>query len=91
MSRTSRVVFIVALLALKGSGAVFGVAAAPVQKVPDLYTAETPLFHSSTFSDERVSLIGRLSPLGCCHPTDSSLLTCPLTGSCSSMPPMEVW
>ena len=60
MSGTSRVVFIVALLALKGSGAVFGVAAAPAQKVPDRYTAETPLFHSSTSSDERVSQIGRL-------------------------------
>ena len=31
------------------------------QEVPELYTAETPLYHSSTASDERVSLIGRLS------------------------------
>jgi len=54
------VVFIVALLGMMVPGAVVGVAGVVAQEVPDLYTAETPLFHTSTSSDDRVSRIGRL-------------------------------
>ena len=61
ISNAARVVLIVSLLALKGPVGALGAAGVTAQEAPDLYTAETPLFHSSTFSDERVSQIGRLS------------------------------
>ena len=58
--KAARVVLIVSLLALKGPVDALGVAGVTAQEAPDLYTAETPLFHSSTSTDERVLLIGRL-------------------------------
>ena len=60
ISNAARVVLIVSLLALKGPVGALGAAGVTAQEAPELYTAETPLFHSSTFSDERVSQIGRL-------------------------------
>ena len=60
VSKTARVVLIVSLLALKGPVGALGAAGVTAQEVPDLYTSETPLYHSSTATDERVLLIGRL-------------------------------
>ncbi len=48
ISKAARVVLIVSVLALKGSAATLGVAGVTAQEAPDLYTAATPLFHSST-------------------------------------------
>lgn len=58
--KAARVALIVSVLALKGPAATLDVAGVTAQEAPDLYTAETPLFHSSTSTDERVLLIGRL-------------------------------
>lgn len=56
-----RLPLLVALLALTGTGpGPLGFAGTLAQDVPQLFTSETPLFHSSTSSDERVSQIGRL-------------------------------
>ena len=59
--RASRVAFAVAFVAASGPVAGIGVTGAVAQGVPELHTAATPLFHSSASSDDRVSLIGRLS------------------------------
>ena len=60
ISNAARVVLIVSLLALKGPVGALGAAGVTAQEAPELYTADTPLYHSSTSSDERVSQIGRL-------------------------------